>query len=203
VVKSLPLHIARRLTFQLSRGLAQNESRVSPIHPPPTVPDASIEASITHGGLMLFRHLTYSLFAKVFLSVTLGILLFGCTARYIQDFKPKSSQEEAIKAILIAFEMTWNSHEEKDVLALLDDDFIMWAWRGGSRNIVFRKGTFGFRLRDILIRWRYLSLGMPEISIRDGEVTAHTAMSVDGRAVRSTFRFINRGDNWVILELEF
>jgi len=133
----------------------------------------------------------------------LPLVLLGCAGGTIRDYSPKSSQEEEIKSALIAFETAWNTHEEKAVLALLADDFIMWVGREGSRKIVFSKGAFGFRLRDILIRWRYLSLGIPELLLKDKEATAHVAMSIDGRGTRTTFRLIDRGGTWLILEWEF
>jgi hypothetical protein len=133
----------------------------------------------------------------------LPLVLVYCAGRTIHDYIPNSSQEEEIRAALIAFETAWNTHEEKAVLALLDDEFIMWVGRKDSRKIVFSKGTFGFRLQDILIRWRYLSLGIPEILVKDGEATARMAILLDSRGMRTTFRLINRGGAWLILEWEF
>jgi hypothetical protein len=140
---------------------------------------------------------------KVFSSLLVGALLFGCASASIRDYKSKSSQEEAIRTALIAFETAWNTHEEKAVLAFLDDDFVLWVWTNGRRKIVFSKGTFGFRLQDILIRWRYLSLGLPEIWIRGSEATVHVPVSVDGSGSRITFRLVNRDRKWLFLEWEF
>ena len=141
--------------------------------------------------------------AKTLLSLFACAFVLGCVAGYIKDFTPQSSEEEAIKTALIAFEAAWNTHEEQAVLALLDENFVVWVSRGGTRTIVFTKGTFGFRLWITLIRWRDLRLGMPEIRIKDAEATAYVPMSVDGRGVQSTFRLINRGGTWLILEWEF
>jgi hypothetical protein len=79
----------------------------------------------------------------------------------------------------------------------------MWVWSNGSRKILFRKGTLGFDLRDIFIRWRYLSLGSPDIWVNGSEATAYVAMSVDGSGSRSIFRLVNRDGRWLILEWEF
>jgi len=136
-------------------------------------------------------------------SLLLWVFILGCAAGYIKDYTPKSPEEEAIKTALIAFETGWNMQEEKAILALLDEDFVVWVWNGSTRRLVFTKGTFGFRLWITFVRWRYLSLGMPEIWIKGTEATAHVAMSVDGRGTRSTFRLVNRGGTWLILEWEF
>ena len=113
------------------------------------------------------------------LPLTFIVLFFlKCAGGTITDYKPSSPQEEGIRTALIALETAWNNHNEQAVLAILDDDFILRAWSGGSRTIVFRKGTFGFKLRDILIDHRYLSLGLPDITAKNGRATAHVAMTV-------------------------
>lgn len=129
-------------------------------------------------------------------------LLVGCSAGYLKEYSPKTLQEEAIKKVLIAFEAAWNRHEEQALLALLDDDFILWVWRGGNRSIVFRKGTFGFKLRDIFIRWRHLRLGSPRISIRDNGATASMGLILDGSAYHSVLRLVLKEGRWLLLELE-
>jgi hypothetical protein len=140
---------------------------------------------------------------KVLFSLSLWVFILGCASGYIKDYTPKSSEEEAIKTVLIAFETGWNMQEEETILSLLDEDFVVWVWSGSTRRLVFTKATFGFRLWITFVRWRYLSLGMPEIWIKGAEATAHVAMSVDGRGARSTFRLVNRGGTWLILEWEF
>jgi hypothetical protein len=145
----------------------------------------------------------YSLFAKVLLLSSVGIFLFSCAGGTVRDYTPKSSQEEAIKGALIALETAWNNHDEQAVLALMDDDFVMLVWSDGRRKIVFSKRTFGFRLQDILIRWRYLSLGLPDIWVRGSEATVHVPVSVDGSGSRITFRLVNRDGRWLFLEWEF
>ena len=146
---------------------------------------------------------TWKWMLRIAMVLFLPLVLVYCSGRTINEYIPNSSQEEEVKAALIAFETAWNTHEEKAVLALLAGDFIMWEGSKGSRKIVFSKGTFGFRLQDILIMRRYLSLGMPEILVEDGEATARMAMLLDARGMRTTFRLINRGGAWLILEWEF
>jgi hypothetical protein len=153
--------------------------------------------------IFISRLWIYNLFAKVLLLCSVGLFLFSCAGGVVRDYSPKSSQEEGIKAALIALETAWNNHNEQAVLALLDDDFILWVWTDGRRKIVFSKGTFRFRLQDILIRWRYLSFGFPDIWIQDSEATVHVAAAVDGTGTRITFRLVNRDDRWLFLEWEF
>jgi hypothetical protein len=142
-------------------------------------------------------------FPLLFFFSFIGIFLFSCAGGVVREYMPKSSQEEGVKAALIGLETAWNNHSEQAVLALLDDNFVMWVWRDGRREIVFSKGTFGFRLQDILIRWRYLSMGLPDIWIHDSEATVHVAAAVDGSGTRITFRLVNRDGKWLFLEWEF
>jgi hypothetical protein len=71
---------------------------------------------------------------RIAMVLFLPLVLVYCAGRTINDYIPNSSQEEEIKAALIAFETAWNTHEEKAVLALLDDEFIMWVGRKDSRK---------------------------------------------------------------------
>jgi hypothetical protein len=154
-------------------------------------------------GRLPLRRCKYNWFPIISFLSFIGIFLLSCAGGVIRDYTPKSSQEEAIKRSLIALETAWNEHSEQAVLALLDDDFVMWVWSDGRRKIVFSKGTFGFRLQDILIRWRYLSLGLPDIWIQGNEATVHVPVSADGRGSRITFRLVSRDGKWLFLEWEF
>lgn len=129
--------------------------------------------------------------------------IFCCASGRIDDHQPGSPQKAAVMETLIALERAWNHHDEEAVLELLDGDFVLWVWSGGIRKIVFRKGTFGFKLRDILIEYRYIAFAAPAVSIRDGEASAYVALSVDGRNTRSVLRLVDREGEWRILEWEW
>jgi hypothetical protein len=139
----------------------------------------------------------------LFLCSLIELFLFSCGGGVITEYTPKSSQEDAIKMALIALQTAWNNHSEQAILDLLDDDFTILVWKDGSRKIVSSKGTFGFRLQDILIRWRYLSFGLPYVWIEGNEATVDVPMSVDGRGNRITFRLVRRESKWLFLEWEF
>jgi hypothetical protein len=165
-------------------------------------PNVPIGFSI-HKARLSFQVRSYPLIPNLFLLPLVCLFLGGCATGYVRDYQPNTSAEEGIKETLIAFETAWNNHNEEALLALLDEDFIMWVWRGGTRSIAFRKGTFGFRLWEVFIRLRYLSVGEPSIGIKGDEATAYVPFSVDGRGHQGTFRFVNRDGKWLILEWEF
>jgi len=53
--------------------------------------------------------------------VSFLVFLFGCAAT-LKEYKPKSSEEEAIKMSLLAFESAWNKHDQQGVLNLLHEN---------------------------------------------------------------------------------
>jgi hypothetical protein len=139
---------------------------------------------------------------KIFPFLLIGVLIIGCAAPSLREYRVEHPQEEGIRSALIAFEAAWNTRDEPALLDLLDDDFTFWVWSGGNRRIVFRKGTFGFELGDLFVDWRYVGFGKPDILIKNDRAAAYVAVIVDGRGYRSTFRFIKRDDRWLVLELE-
>jgi hypothetical protein len=168
-----------------------------------TALSASTASSVPAQGFPACRTSANSRFLMLFLLSFVGIFFFSCGGGVIRDYAPKTSQEAAIKGSLIALESAWNRHSERAVLALLDEDFVMWVWSDGKRKIVSSKGAFGFRLQDIFIRWRYLNLGLPDIWIQGNEATVHVPVSADGRGSRITFTLVNRHGSWLFLEWEF
>jgi hypothetical protein len=140
-------------------------------------------------------------------SLLLASLLISTCGGALSDHQPASSpassEEEDIRAVLLAYEQAWNRHEESQLAPLLDEGFIIWLWMGGERKLVATKGSYVFWLRDLFIRYRYLTFGKPEIWLKDDRATVYVPMTVDARAVRGTFRLIKRSEKWLIQEFEF
>ena len=142
------------------------------------------------------------LIAKVTFVLVAGLLLSTCGGS-LRDHQPGSSEEEDIRAVLLAYEQAWNKHEDSQLAPLLDEGFIIWHWTDGERKLVATKGSYVFWLRDLFIRYRYLAFGKPEILLKDDRATVYVPMTVDARAVRGTFRLIKTSGNWLIQEFEF
>jgi len=136
-------------------------------------------------------------------SILLASLVISACGGTLRDHQTKSSEEQDIRAVLLSYEQAWNRHEESDLAPLLDENFIIWLWIGGERKLVATKGSYVFWLRDLLIRYRYLAFGKPEIWLKEDRATVHVPMTVDARAVRGTLRLIKRGEKWFIQEFEF
>lgn len=128
-------------------------------------------------------------------------IAFGCAGSTSQDHEAGDFEKEAITEALKAYESAWNKHDEEALLVLLHDEFIIWA--GSTRIIRYTKGSYAFRLRDIMIEYRYIKLGRPTIWIKGETATVSIPMSVDARNVRSIFRLKRENDQWSFLDWEF
>ena len=60
-------------------------------------------------------------FVAITLLFLISIILFGCAAT-LKDYKPKSSEEEAIKMVLVEFESAWNKRHVPRILTILHDN---------------------------------------------------------------------------------
>jgi len=140
--------------------------------------------------------------AKVTLILLASLLISACVGT-LRDDQRGPSEEQDIWAVLLSYEQAWNRHEESELAPLLDEGFVIWLWIGGERKLVATKGSYVFWLRDLLIRYRYLAFGKPEIWLKNDRATVHVPMTVDARALRGTFRLIKRSEKWFIQEFEF
>jgi hypothetical protein len=150
----------------------------------------------------VFPSMAGKLITKVTFALVASLLLSTCGGA-LREEQPGSSEEEEIRAVLLAYERAWNKHEESELAPLLDEEFIIWLWVHGERKLVATKGSYVFWLRDLFIRYRYLAFGNPEIWSKDDRATVYVPMTVDARAVRGTFRLIKRSGRWLIQEFEF
>ena len=72
----------------------------------------------------------------IILFFVVSAFFFGC-ASTLKDYKPKSSEEEAIKMILLAYETAWNKHDQQGVLTLLHKDAQLMTGRERSMVTLF------------------------------------------------------------------
>jgi hypothetical protein len=128
-----------------------------------------------------------------------GMVLVGCaTGQWLKDYQPASENEAQIKKLLLAYEDAWNHHDKEALLPLLDDEFVILT--GSSRRIVFSKSNYAFELRNIMRRYRYISLGIPNIWLEENAATVSLMMVVDGRIGRTLFRLIKDEASWYFIE---
>jgi hypothetical protein len=140
--------------------------------------------------------------ARVSFVVLVSLIIAACGGA-LKDHPAGSSEEQDIKAVILAYEQAWNDHSQSALAPLLDEGFILWLWVRGERQLFATKGSYVFWLRDLFIRYRYLAFGKPEIWLKDDRATVYVPMTVDARAVQGTLRLIKRSGKWLIQEFEF
>ena len=137
----------------------------------------------------------------LFFLFSISIIFLGCAGTTLKDYKVRSLEEAKIKAVLSAYESAWNEHDSVGFLALLHEEFVIWA--GSERSIVYARREYAFVLRDRMRKYRVLRLGKPAMSIIDDKATVFLPMSVDGRNIRNTFHLIRKNGEWFFLSSEF
>jgi hypothetical protein len=139
--------------------------------------------------------------AKAF-SLVLPVFLVACAGVTLKDYEPSSPDESAVKEMLLTFQNAWNQQAKEDLLALLDDDFILWQGSERERKILLTKARYGFYIRDLWRKIRFIHLGTPTFWFDGAKASALLAMSMDGKNIRTIFRLIKKNDRWWLLDWE-
>ena len=132
----------------------------------------------------------------------LPVFLVACAGMTLKDYEPSSPDESAIKEILLTFQDAWNQQAKEDMLALFDDDFILWQGSERDRKILLTKSRYDFFIRDLWRRIRFINLGKPTFWFDGSKASVSMAMSMDGKNIRTIFRFTFRNDRWWLLDWE-
>ena len=151
--------------------------------------------------LLIKRFILVSI-PKIVLYFLLFHLLTGCAGMTIKDYEPVSPDEAAIQETLFSFQNGWNQQKKDSLLLLLDDDFIIWEGDEKERNILLTKARFGFYIRDLWRRIRFVNMGKPDFWFDGSKATVFLPISMDGRNVRTKFRLIKKNDKWLLTDWE-
>ena len=146
--------------------------------------------------LIFYVHKTISCFLFLFLFIV------GCAGMTLEDFEPTSSDEAAIQEILLTFQNAWNQQNKDELLRLLDEDFIIWEGKEGSRKILLSKARFGFFIRDLWRRIRFINMGKPTFWFDGSKVTVFMPISMDGKNLRTRFRLNKKKGSWLLSDWE-
>lgn len=136
------------------------------------------------------------------LCLFLPAILVACAGMTLQEYKPSSPDESAIQKTLLTFQDAWNQQAKEDLLALLDDDFILWQNNERGRKILLTKSRYGFFIRDLWRTIRFIKLGTPTFWFEDSKASVFMAMSIDGKNTQTIFRFIEKNGQWWLLDWE-
>ena len=106
-------------------------------------------------------------FVAVTLLFFISISIFGC-ATTIKDYKPRSSEEEAIKMVFIEFESAWNKRGVQRIMAILDDDG---RFLSGKERKINSKKEYGDILPTRMAEFPTMAIGIPKINILGNRVS--------------------------------
>jgi len=130
----------------------------------------------------------------------ISIILFGCAAT-LKDYKPKSSEEEAIKVVLVGFENAWNRHDLQGVLAAFHEKGKFMT--GREKKIVSKK-EYADILPLRMLELPTITIGIPKIDIA-GEKAAVNA-SVDFVKFQNPsfiYHMVKENNKWLIMSWEY
>ena len=140
---------------------------------------------------------------KRFITITfifcLLVFFIGCVAT-LKDYKPKSSVEEAIKIVLVAYENAWNKHNEVGVLAFFHDSAqVMY---GRDRKIASKKEYVGI-LPERMAANPTIKLSAPKIDVREDKAVVKVNMSTRGHQMQVTFNMVQENNKWFIMSMKY
>jgi hypothetical protein len=128
-----------------------------------------------------------------------SFFFFGC-ASTLKDYKPKSSEEEAIKMTLVAFESAWNKHDQQGVLALLHENAQLMTERGKS---IVSKKEFAVLLPRGMTEFSPTELYEPTISVAGDKASVKLRVDMGQYQNQFTFHMIRENNKWSIMRWEY
>ncbi len=125
---------------------------------------------------------------------------FGC-ASTLKDYKPKSSEEEAIKMTLVAFETSWNRHDSSGVLAVLHE-------KGKFATGREKKGLSKKEYADILparmAELPTMIIGSPRINITGEKAIANASVDfIKFQNPSFIYYMVKENNKWFIMSWDY
>lgn len=126
-------------------------------------------------------------------------LLFGCITP-LQEYQPKSPEEEAIKKVLVNSESAWNNNDMQKYLTVLHDrgEFMY-----GKDRYVVSKQEFAERIAEIRAVKSRFKFGIPHITVTgDKAVVRLVDYSIPG-GWPWTVHLVREDEIWYIMRNEY
>jgi len=136
--------------------------------------------------------------SMVFL-ISFSVFLFGCAAT-LMEYKPKSSEEEAIKISLLAFESTWNKHDQQGFLNLLHENAQLMT--GREKSMVSKKEYVSL-LPKRMADFPTTKLYEPTISFAGDKASVKLLVDMGQYQNQFTFHMIRENNKWFIMRWEY
>jgi len=126
--------------------------------------------------------------------------LFGCAAT-LKDYKPKSSEEDAIKVVLVAFESAWNRHDLQGVLAVFHDKGKFMT--GREKKIVSKK-EYADILPARMSELPTMIIGVPKINIAGEKAVVNVSVDfVRFQNPSFIYHLVKENNRWFIMSWEY
>ncbi len=130
----------------------------------------------------------------------ISIILFGCAAT-LKDYKPKSSEEDAIKVVLVAFESAWNRHDLQGVLAVFHDKGKFMT--GREKKIVSKK-EYADILPARMSELPTMIIGVPKINIAGEKAVVNVSVDfVRFQNPSFIYHLVKENNRWFIMSWEY
>jgi len=130
----------------------------------------------------------------------ISIMLFGCAAT-LKDYKPKSSEEDAIKVVLVAFESAWNRHDLQGVLAVFHDKGKFMT--GREKKIVSKK-EYADILPARMSELPTMIIGVPKINIAGEKAVVNVSVDfVRFQNPSFIYHLVKENNRWFIMSWEY
>lgn len=141
---------------------------------------------------------------RLMTSLVIAALVFfiGCATPSLKDYEPRSSDEESIKELLMAFKDGWN---QRDVAAVLEachkDAQIM---TGRERTIV-SKEKYGGMLPERFERLGSMEFGVPKIRITGNKAEVEVTARYSRTEVepRISLSMVRENSSWLIMRTSY
>ena len=139
----------------------------------------------------------YKTLLSMILLLSLSGSLFECAVPLtLQDYKPKSSEEEGIIMTLAALESAWNRYDQQGVLSLFHENAQLMTER--QRSIVSKK-EFAVSLQKRMTDFSPTKLYEPTIQVAGNNASAKLLVDMGPYQNEFTFQMIRENNRWLIL----
>lgn len=124
---------------------------------------------------------------------------YGCVST-LKDYKPKSSEEEAIKMTLATFESAWNKQDQQGVLTLFHENAQIMT--GREKSIVSKKEYVSI-LPKRMPNFSPAKLYEPTISVAGDKASVKLRLDMGQYQNQFTFYMIRENNKWFIMRWEY
>jgi len=130
----------------------------------------------------------------------ISIMLFGCAAT-LKDYKPKSSEEEAIKVGLVGLESAWNRHDLQGVLAVFHEKG---KFMTGREKKIISKKEYADILPSRMLELPTMTIGTPKINIAGEKAVVNASVDfVKFQNPSFIYHMVKENNKWLIMSWEY